>query len=91
MKKIAQKLIQRFAPEYVSMVDAMPARVARVFFSALLFASFHTHVLDCDLGGGIPQMIGGLFYGALMEKDEDIVSLINYHIIYNCFDYMITG
>ncbi len=85
LKKLPEKILGLISPELTKCVDSTPARITRIAAASLIFALIHAHTLECDKGGGLSQLIGGILYGTLCEYSDSIVHGINLHIIYNLF------
>ncbi len=83
LRKLPKKVIEKISPTLVHLVDTLPARIARVAATAIIFAVLHVNVLECDHGGGIHQLIGGILYGTLLEFTENVAYGINLHIVHN--------
>jgi membrane protease YdiL (CAAX protease family) len=85
LRKLPKAALQKIAPRLTEMVDSLPARISRVAAASLLFALCHSQVLDCSAGGGIGQLMGGLFYGAIYEYTGSLSTCTTMHFLYNVF------
>jgi hypothetical protein len=89
LHQLPKQILEISAPDLAKKLETLPARISRVAVAALIFALCHTQVLDCTQGGGISQLMGGLFYGSLYEfTDVSMVNCINLHFLYNCLSLL---
>lgn len=61
-----------------AIVDHTFVRVARLTTSAALFALAHRNKFHAKGSNGLPQFIGGLFYGIMLEKTTGLPQLMLY-------------
>lgn len=92
LRELPKKVLNKFAPNYVDLVDHKVARVARVVFASILFAAAHAPGGGNASGMLLPQFMGGLFYGTLVESyDYSITKVSLIHATYDVFIVTILG
>jgi hypothetical protein len=89
LRKLPKKMIEKISPTLGYLVDTLPARITRVAATAILFAVLHVNVLECEHGGGIHQLLGGILYGTLLEFTDNVTYGINLHIAHNLLVYFL--
>ena len=86
LRNIPAKILKVISPGLEKLVDSVPAKITRIAAVALLFGYGHLSLLNCNHGGAISPLIGGVLYGTLYETMENpLVHCINMHILYNLY------
>ena len=88
LKKIPKQILNRFAPSYVSIVDAKIAKIARVMFSALAFSLAHTAPPEsgwpyCSIARLVNTFAMGLVLGTIQETTESPLIAMLFHSGFN--------
>ena len=84
LRKLPKKALYYIAPAHVDKIDSIPARVARVFISSMIFTAAHG-IRYCHQGGSLPQLAFGVFVAIRVESGADMTTIALQHIINNIF------
>jgi hypothetical protein len=87
LKRLPEALLDKIAPNHGTITGSISYRMLRVFLTSMLFAGAHTHLLACEDGGAIAQLLSGLIYGSYVEFYGDYLMPIILHSLSNLVFY----
>jgi len=82
---LPQSLIDRWCPDKKALLDSQTAKATRIALAALIYALSHTEQWSPEAMGTVPQFIGGLLNGWIIEQQgmEGMIPCILAHAIFN--------
>lgn len=90
LKELPKSLMDRVLPDHQIDFDSKKAQLLRILVTAGIFAALHMTAIDCSNGGGgISQLIGGLFYSALIENGFPLMETIALHSVFNALPFIL--
>lgn len=92
MKKLPEKILQKYRPQSIKLVNHPAAVAARIFTSSLWFAASHLHSHDCSKHGGAlyAHFLAGLLFGKLQEDTgHSIYNIIAHAAINTCVGFIL--
>ena len=90
LKKIPEQFLQRFAPNKQAILDSKVVTLARIVFTAAIFAYIHLankgNFPDSYCDAQVPaSFIGGIVYGILKESKVGLLGSVVAHVVNNFF------
>jgi membrane protease YdiL (CAAX protease family) len=83
IRKAQEQVLKRLSPNYKNLIDHSLMKATRICAASIIFGLLHTKAWQCGYGGTIPEITGGIVFGALAESKYGLIGASLSHTLAN--------